>query len=166
MSKIVSGWYFDFSWYLRLDRSIYHLIYITRLWILRTYEVRLLLVYTYEYFFGNFFVQFNKKTPLSPPPSTPRTKRHLMCNDEKVSVAKPGIYIHNVCAARAEIQGGVFFIVGSRLSEPQWPLKIRRHGHFKGVLVLVIYHLVALVLRVRTQAVSYTHLTLPTIYSV
>ena len=36
-------------------------------------------------------------------------------------------------------------------------LKIGRHGHFKGVVVLVIYHLVALVellaaiLRVRTQ---------------
>ena len=36
-------------------------------------------------------------------------------------------------------------------------LKIGRHGHFKGVLVFVIYHLVALVellaeiLRVRTQ---------------
>ena len=25
------------------------------------------------------FVQFNKKTLLDPPPSTPRTKRHLMC---------------------------------------------------------------------------------------
>ena len=51
----------------------------------------------------------------------------------------------------------VFFIVCSRLSEPQWPLKIRRHGHFKEVFVLVIYHLVAFVellaaiLRVRTQ---------------
>ena len=51
---------------------------------------------------------------------------------------------------------GVFFIVCSRLSEPQWPLKIRRHGHFKGVLVLVIYHvahveLLVAILRVRTQ---------------
>ena len=61
-----------------------------------------------------------------------------------------------VRAARAEIQR-VFFIVCSRLSAPHWPLKNRRLGHFKGVLVLVIYHLVALVellaaiLRVRTQ---------------
>ena len=52
---------------------------------------------------------------------------------------------------------GVFFIACSPLFEPQRPLKIGRHGHFKGVLAFVIYHLVALVellaaiLRVRTQ---------------
>ena len=80
-----------------------------------------------------------------------------MCNGENVlSRNQACIYIPTVCAARAEIQR-VFFIVCSRLSEPQWPLKNRRHGHFEGVLVLVIYHLVALVellaaiLRVRTQ---------------
>ena len=49
------------------------------------------------------------------------------------------------------------FVVSSRLPKPQWPLKIGGHGHFKGVLVLVIYHLVALIellaaiLRVITQ---------------
>ena len=58
-----------------------------------TYEVRLILVYMRTSTFATFLFNSTKKTPFSPhPPSTPRTKRHLMCNDEKVFVAKSGIY--------------------------------------------------------------------------
>ena len=60
-----------------------------------TYEVRLILVYMRTSTFATFLFNSTKKTPFSPhPPSTPRTKRHLMCNDEKVFVAKSGIYIN------------------------------------------------------------------------
>ena len=53
----------------------------------------------------------------------------------------------------------VYFLlsVDGYLTERQWHFRIGRHGHFKGVFVLVIYHLVSLVdllvtiLRVRTQ---------------
>ena len=58
-----------------------------------TYEVRLILVYTYEYFCNFLFISA-KETPLPPPSSTPRTKRHLLCNGGNVFVAKSGIYTH------------------------------------------------------------------------
>ena len=158
MSTIVSGRYFDFSWYLGLDRSI-RISFEIHIYMLMNspYEVRFILVYTYEYF-CNFFVQFNKKNTIAPPPFNSQNKtspdvqrRKSFCREIR------HIYIHTVCAPRAESQGGVLFIVCSRLYEPQWPSKIRRHRHFRGVLVLVIYHLMALVellaaiLRVRTQ---------------
>ena len=111
MSRTVSGWYFDFSWFLGLDRSVFHLRYMLMNY---TYEVRLILVYTYEYL-CNFFVQSNKKTPLSLPLQLPEqnvtwcatTKKFLSRNQ---AYAK---YIHTVCAARAEIQG-LFLVVCSR----------------------------------------------------
>ena len=81
------------------------------------------------------------------------------CDNSRVRLAllhrQKCVYIPN--ALYYYMKQGVFFIVCSRLSAPHWPLKNRRLGHFKGVLVLVIYHLVALVellaaiLRVRTQ---------------
>ena len=117
-----------------------------------TYEVRLILVYTYEHF-CNFFVHFDKKHHY-PPPFNSQNKTPPDVQRRK-SFCREIRHIYTYCMRST--RRGVFVIVCSRLSEPQWPLKIRRHGHFKGVLVLVIYHLVALVellaamLRVRTQ---------------
>ena len=74
-----------------------------------TYEVRLTLVYTYEYF-CNFFCSIQqKKHQYPPPPSTPRTKRHLLCNGEKVFVAKSGIYIYILYAQHAP-KSKVYFL--------------------------------------------------------
>ena len=157
----MSGWYFDFSWYLGLDRSIFHLIYtlvyVNEFYVL--YEVRLILVYTYECF-CNLFVQFNKKNTIIPPPFNSQNKTSPPdVQRRKLFVAKSGIvYIHTVCAARAEIQG-VFFIVRSRLSEPQWPSKledmvISREFSFLSFIMLynvALVELLAALLRVRTQ---------------
>ena len=80
------------------------------------------------------------------------------CDNSRVRLAllhrQKCVYIPN--ALYYYMKQGVFFIVCSRLSVPQRPLKIRRHGHFKRVLVLVICHaahveLLVAILRVRTQ---------------
>ena len=116
VSTTVSGWYFEFSWYLGLSlqvtiktnlTSVLMVLYSIRdIYIRSIYIIYIYVVYVTEFYVRGkdntriyvrlllqLFCSIQQKT-LYPPPSTPRTKRHLMCIvGENKFVAKSGIYI-------------------------------------------------------------------------
>ena len=68
-----------------------------------------------------FFVQLKKTLlyyPPSTPPSTPRTKRHLMCNDKKFCFEIRHIYAHHAPKPYKEPPGTTTAVVSTDNNTP------------------------------------------------